>query len=164
MIVQVIETQRRKEREEAQFYLNMSVVNEEAFHSNNSCDLVTIDSPRFVDFRVKKDSKYEDIIKILHDSYGYPENQMRLWPLIMRDNNTFRPTDLEWPSGKQLVEIAELESNAWRVFLELKPVVPTELTKPLPSFNKNDQICLFFKYYDIRESILTSRFISVIGF
>ncbi|XP_075240373.1 ubiquitin carboxyl-terminal hydrolase 7-like [Convolutriloba macropyga] len=148
----VIETQRRKEREEAQFYLNMSVVNEEAFHSNNSCDLVTIDSPRFVDFRVKKDSKYEDIIKILHDSYGYPENQMRLWPLIMRDNNTFRPTDLEWPSGKQLVEIAELESNAWRVFLELKPVVPTELTKPLPSFNKNDQICLFFKYYDIQIS------------
>ena len=77
---------------------------------------------------------------------------MRLWPLIMRDNNTFRPTDLEWPSGKTLIEAADLEPNAltFRVFLELKPVLATELTKPLPSFNKNDQICLFFKYYDTR--------------
>jgi len=148
----VIETQRRKEREEAPNYLTMSVINEEAFYSNNSCDLVTLDSPRFVDFRVKKDSKYEDVIKMLSDSYGYPENQMRIWPLIMRDNNTLRPTDLEWPSGKQLGDIAELESSAWRVFLELKPVVATELTKSLPAFNRNDQICLFFKYYDIQIS------------
>ncbi len=143
------EAYKRKEREEAPNYLTMSVVTEEVFYSNIMCDLVQLDSPRFQDFKVRKDAKYDDVIKLLHESYGYPENQMRLWPIIMRDNNTFRPADLEWQSSKPLVEIAEMESNAWRIFLELKPVVSNELNKALPNFSKNDQICLFFKYYDI---------------
>ena len=145
-----VEAQRRKERDEAPNYLTMSVVLEEPFYSNYSCDLISLDSNRFQDFKVRKDAKYEDVMKLLHDSYGYPDTQMRLWPLIVRDNNTFRPSDLEWSSGKQLVEVAELESGAWRIFLEAKPFVINEPTRPLPSFNRNDQICLFFKYYDTR--------------
>ena len=39
--------------------MTMSVINEEAFYSNNSCDLVTLDSPRFVDFRVKLEEAFE---------------------------------------------------------------------------------------------------------
>ena len=47
-----VEAQRRKERDEAPNYLTMSVVLEEPFYSNYSCDLISLESNRFQEFRV----------------------------------------------------------------------------------------------------------------
>ena len=65
---------------------------------------------------------------------------------ISRTNQTLRPSLVELEDGdRSMTEVAE-NCNPWTVFLELlTPEV--EATRPLPTFDKDQDVMLFFKYY-----------------
>ena len=72
--------------------------------------------------------------------------------LYFRTNQTLRPTciDMEADLTKPVFDVAE-SVNPWTVFLEIcKP----EMSGSLPTFDKDQDVMLFFKYYDpVEEKI-----------
>ena len=71
---------------------------------------------------------------------------MRMWPLNHRTNQTLRPTlvDMEADMTKPIFEVAE-SVNPWTVFLE---ICNPENSGALPTFDKDQDVMLFFKYYE----------------
>jgi len=76
----------------------------------------------------------------------WPVEKLRPWPLSHRTNQTLRPSLVELEDGdRSMTEVAE-NCNPWTVFLELlTPEV--EATRPHPTFDKDQDVMLFFKYY-----------------
>merc|ERR1719266_1308522 len=60
-------------------------------------------------------------------------------------NQTFRPSWLGTDTDKPLTEVAD-NIMTWTVFLEVAP--PDSPLSSLPSFDKDQDVMLFFKYYD----------------
>lgn len=77
----------------------------------------------------------------------YPIEQIRLWPLNVRSNQTCRPMPIELENDlqKSIYQCAE-NPNVWNVFVELVP--PDSDLTALPPFDKDTDVLLFFKLYD----------------
>ena len=76
---------------------------------------------------------------------------LRIWPLGLRTNQTTRIVHLEIEKNLHM-EISQLSENqtTWHVFVETTtPSISLEGTRLL-SFDKENDVLLFFKYYDPR--------------
>ncbi|XP_022103325.1 ubiquitin carboxyl-terminal hydrolase 7-like [Acanthaster planci] len=141
-----VEAQKRKERTEAHLYMTLQVATEDQLYGHQGNDLCDYDKMKFREFRILKMSTYRDVMSLLSQAMGYPEDQMRIWPFISRTNQTYRPTvlDLDNPN-KTIHDIADGDI-VWTVFLE------TQLAEfpnaSLPSFDKDSDVLLFLKMYD----------------
>ncbi|XP_076047681.1 ubiquitin-specific protease 7 isoform X2 [Oratosquilla oratoria] len=148
-----IETIRRKERSEAHLYMCVQVVLEDAFSGHQGNDLYDPDKVNFRIFKVKKSATLQEFLEQVSESLKYPVEQIRPWPLNLRTNQTNRPTllDLDTDLNKQLIEISE-NINPWTLFMETVP--PDSGLKALPTFDKDSDVLLFFKFYDPRHKRL----------
>jgi len=148
-----IEMIRRKERNEAHLYMCVQVVFEDAFNGHQGNDLYDPDKVNYRSFRVKKAATLQEFLEQVADTLKYPVEQIRPWPLNLRTNQTNRPTllDLETELHKPLIEISD-NSNPWSVFIETVP--PDSGLRALPTFDKDSDVLLFFKYYDPRHKRL----------
>ena len=79
----------------------------------------------------------------------YPQDRMRMWPMTHRTNQTLRPSliDMEGDIDKAIFDLTE-NSAAVTVFLEVMGPSEPPTAGPLPAFDKDQDVLLFFKYYD----------------
>ncbi len=77
-------------------------------------------------------------------------DRLRVWPMNHRTNQTLRPSlvDIDTDMEKPILEVAD-NASTLTLFLEMGD--PTNPTEDLPSFDKEQDVMLFFKYYDPRK-------------
>ncbi|GBP29737.1 Ubiquitin carboxyl-terminal hydrolase 7 [Eumeta japonica] len=142
-----IETIRRKERNEAHLYMTVNVVLEEAFDGHQGNDLYDPERAHYRSFRVRKQATVAELMETLAENFRYPLKQLRPWPFSARSNQTCRPTCLDI-TNDQLKTVADVSENTnpWNIFLEMLP--PDSGLSTLPNFDKENDVVLFFKFYD----------------
>lgn len=143
-----LEAYRRKERSEAHFYMSVNIITEDIFCGHQGEDLFEFDRSYLTrHIKILKQATYQDLLKSISHSFGYPIDQFRLWLFSQRPNSTWRPTLLESPESvtKALIDISENE-NPWHVWLELAP--PDAEDNYLPPFDKQGDILLFIKMFN----------------
>ncbi|XP_077294716.1 ubiquitin-specific protease 7 isoform X2 [Arctopsyche grandis] len=145
-----IETIRRKERTEAHLYMTVNVLLEDAFVGHQGNDLYDPEKANYRVFRVKKQATVQELLQMLAENFNYPVHQIRPWPFSARSNHTCRPTCLDIVNdlNKTMVDITD-NTTMWNLFLELLPA-DSGLTH-LPTFDKDNDVALFFKMYDPRN-------------
>ncbi|KAK2714285.1 hypothetical protein QYM36_008742 [Artemia franciscana] len=138
---------RRKERNEAHLYMSVNVIFEDEFNGYQGFDLYDGErlNPRM--FRVLKTQTVEQTIKIIADTLNYPPDQIRLWPIQLRNNNTVRPRALNQEEYSKMVSEVCDQGSTWYVLCEMAP--PDSKTG-LQSFSPQTDVLLFLKYYDPR--------------
>ncbi|KAL7638741.1 UNVERIFIED_CONTAM: hypothetical protein RMT77_010274 [Armadillidium vulgare] len=145
-----IEMIRRKERNEAHLYMNVHVVLEDSFSGHQGNDLYDPEKVHYRIFKAKKTATLQQFLEQVAETLKYPVEQIRPWPMNLRNNQTNRPTllDLETDLQKSLVDISG-NGGPWTLYLET--VSPDSELKALPTFDKDSDVLLFFKYYDPRH-------------
>ncbi|XP_053607291.1 ubiquitin carboxyl-terminal hydrolase 7 isoform X3 [Plodia interpunctella] len=145
-----IETIRRKERNEAHLYMNVNVVLEEAFDGHQGNDLYDPERAHYRVFRVRKQATVAELMETLAENFRYPLKHLRPWPFSARSNHTCRPTclDIVNDQHKTVADVSE-NMNPWNIFLEMLP--PDSGLTTLPTFDKENDVVLFFKFYDPKQ-------------
>ena len=87
---------KRKEREEQRLLLTVRIITDETFSRHQGFDLVALDeggSPLsdLPTFHVPKQETYGVFKSRVAERFGHPENRIRLWVFINRENKTVRP-------------------------------------------------------------------------
>ncbi|CAG0888119.1 unnamed protein product [Darwinula stevensoni] len=143
-----METIKRKERNEAHLYLAVQVLTDDDFCGHQGPDL--FDPEKVQDhalrFRIRKSATVRELVETLAESMKYPLEQVRIWPINQRSNETYRPSllDPEADFGKAVMDAAD-SNNPWLVYLELIP--PDSDIHALSPFDRDTDILLFFKQY-----------------
>ncbi|XP_033118944.1 ubiquitin carboxyl-terminal hydrolase 7-like [Anneissia japonica] len=147
-----LEIQRRKDKSEAHLYMLLRVYTEDQFYGHQGNDLFDSEKIKSRDFRIRKDLNLAGVMELLADAYGYPVDNMRIWPISYRTNQTYRPTTLEVEDAEKTVhDIAENDPN-WLVFLE---TADPEQQAALPQFDKDSDVLLFLKKYDPKTKTIS---------
>jgi len=141
-----IEAIRRKEKNEAHLYMSVKVMLEDAFYGHQGNDLFDPETAPSFEFKIKKSATLREFLNTVAEDMRWPVERLRPWPLSHRTNQTLRPSLVELEDGdRSMTEVSE-NCNPWTIFLELlTPEV--EANKPLPTFDKDQDVMLFFKYY-----------------
>jgi ubiquitin carboxyl-terminal hydrolase 7 len=87
---------KRKEREEQHLFLTAKVITDDTFAHHEGFDLATFDEKNWPSsdlptFRILKSETYSTFKGRVASHFKYPENQIRLWVLVNRQNKTVRP-------------------------------------------------------------------------
>ena len=87
---------KKREREEQHLYLTAKVITDATFAEHEGFDLATFDERNWPatdlpSFRVLKNEPYSTFKARVAQHFNYPENQIRLWVLVNRQNKTVRP-------------------------------------------------------------------------
>ncbi len=148
-----MEIAKRKEKTEAHLYMTVRILFEDSFYGHQGNDLYESDKVVYQEVRIKKQDSLKDVISQLGAHTGHSPDRMRLWPLNHRTNQTLRPTlvDVENDLDKPIIEVAD-NVSPWTVFLEV--ATPDTPESSLPSFDKDKDVMLFFKFYDpVKEKV-----------
>jgi len=166
-----VEIVKRKEKTEAHLYMTVKILFEDFFQGHQGNDLY--DTDRLggggsnngggsgvnsggggfgqQEVRVRKQDSLREVMGQLSTQLKCPPEMMRMWPMTHRTNQTLRPSliDMDGEMDKPFVELVET-ANALTVFLEMMPPHAQALpgNSSLPSFDKDQDVLLFFKYYD----------------
>lgn len=141
-----IEAIRRKEKNEAHLYMSVKVILEDAFFGHQGNDLFDPEMAPIHEFRIKKSATLKEFLSTVAEDMRWPVERLRPWPLTHRTNQTLRPSLVEMEDGdRNMVDVAE-NCSPWTIFLELlKP--DTDVNTTLATFDKDQDVMLFFKYY-----------------
>jgi len=141
-----IEAIRRKEKNEAHLYMSVKVMLEDAFYGHQGNDLFDPETAPSFEFKIKKSATLREFLNTVAEDMRWPVERLRPWPLTHRTNQTLRPSLVELEDGDRCMTEVSENLNPWTVFLEL--LTPEEeVTRPLPTFDKDQDVMLFFKYY-----------------
>jgi len=97
---------RRRERLEATMYMNTLVISDEDFRTHDGCDLYNPRSNSGKLFKVRKQDTFSTFRQNVAESYGVTEDEIRLWTLVKRQNETIRTDtpvpESDWKESKSL--------------------------------------------------------------
>ncbi len=117
-----IEMIRKKERNEAHLYMQLNLILEKEFYENlgNSdlFDQSKVEATK--QLKVKKSSTIEELMKQLSELLNQPPEEIRVWPIMNRYNNTTRPLnciDIK-EHGKKTVHEVSKQDSFWLLFVE----------------------------------------------
>ncbi|EPQ11864.1 Ubiquitin carboxyl-terminal hydrolase 7 [Myotis brandtii] len=144
-----IEAQKRKERQEAHLYMQVQIVAEDQFCGHQGNDMYDEEKVKYTVFKVLKNSSLAEFVQNLSQTMGFPQDQIRLWPMQARSNGTKRPAmlDNEADGNKTMIELSDNE-NPWTIFLETVDPELAATGATLPKFDKDHDVMLFLKMYD----------------
>uniref|UniRef100_A0A5F8G5T1 Ubiquitin carboxyl-terminal hydrolase 7 n=1 Tax=Monodelphis domestica TaxID=13616 RepID=A0A5F8G5T1_MONDO len=144
-----IEAQKRKERQEAHLYMQVQIVTEDQFCGHQGNDMYDEEKVKYTVFKVLKNSSLAEFVQNLSQTMGFPQDQIRLWPMQARSNGTKRPAmlDNEADGNKTMIELSDNE-NPWTIFLETVDPEMAASGATLPKFDKDHDVMLFLKMYD----------------
>ena len=123
-----------------------------------------------------------EIMKQIAEAYNFPPDEIRMWPIMNRYNNTVRPLnciDMREVGNKNIQEVSKQDSS-WLVFLETSRDLSfsstfdfsmlidnteellhqheiraqEQMNQVLPSYNSKEDVMLFFKFYDPKTTTL----------
>lgn len=180
-----LELIRKKERTEAHLFMQLNIILEKEFYDNlgNSdlYDVSKIESTK--QLKVKKTSTMLEITKQIAEMLNLSIEDVRIWPIMNRYNNTVRPLnciDLRETSHKNIQEVSKQE-NSWLIFVETaldlsfsntfnlsaltsqdsdeiqhqrEIQLQHQKNQVLPPYNSKEDVMLFFKFYDPKTSTL----------
>ena len=160
---------RKKEREEAHLYMEVSVASEDNFKAYQGFDIVSwktdtegAASPKI--YKVLRASTMADFTKTIAEDLGVDADMVRPWSMVNRQNGTVRPDmTLEFPD--MTVEEAAnkhcTKQSQFRLWIEKAesrdesgaPVFGDQ-TVDVKSVVGNRPIMIFLKYFDITSQTL----------
>lgn len=87
---------KKREREEQHLFLTAKVITDDTFAHHEGFDLATFDEKHWPpsdlpSFRVLKQETYNMFKSRVANHFNLPENKVRLWVLVNRQNKTVRP-------------------------------------------------------------------------
>jgi len=155
---------RRREREEQHLYLTTKIVTEDLFRTHQGFDLATFDDrigcpTDLPTFRVLKNEPFVSFKARLANHFELPEQLVRLWVLVNRQNKTVRPDAIVPENDPSLtLEVVRdrmaSRQNDLRFFMEVLDPNSLAMTHLDPA-TRNDAIMIFLKYFDTsRQSLL----------
>lgn len=144
--------EKKKEAAEAHLYTSIKVAVDEDLkkHPVEKFDLVEFENVK--SHKILKKSTIKEFRAKAEEIWGIPQNRQRYWPFIRRRNKTFRP-DKAYSAVDEEKAFATLKTVAQehRVFLECvseaEAAPEGELVPPV----KENEILLFFKFFDTKE-------------
>ncbi|XP_042576329.1 ubiquitin carboxyl-terminal hydrolase 7 isoform X5 [Cyprinus carpio] len=144
-----VEAQKRKERQEAHLYMQVQMVTEDQFCGHQGNDMYDEEKVKYTVFKVLKSSTLAEFVQNLSQTMGFPQDQMRLWPMQARSNGTKRPAMLDYEAdcNKSMIDLSDNE-NPWTIFLETVDPEMAASGATLPKFDKDHDVMLFLKMYD----------------
>ncbi|MGH0151493.1 UNVERIFIED_CONTAM: hypothetical protein FKN15_034980 [Acipenser sinensis] len=144
-----VEAQKRKERQEAHLYMQVQIVTEDQFCGHQGNDMYDEEKVKYTVFKVLKNSTLAEFVQSLSQTMGFPQDQIRLWPMQARSNGTKRPAMLDYEAdcSKTMIELSDNE-NPWTIFLETVDPEMAASGATLPKFDKDHDVMLFLKMYD----------------
>ncbi|PPQ74003.1 hypothetical protein CVT26_006372 [Gymnopilus dilepis] len=148
---------KKREREEQHLFLTAKVITDDTFAQHEGFDLATFDEKNWPpsdlpSFRVLKQENYSTFKTRVARHFNYPENQIRLWVLVNRQNKTVRP-DTPIPENEPALTVEVIRNNMaarqndLRLYLDVIP----DPTKPeIPP----QSIMIFLKHFDTSKQSL----------
>ena len=154
---------RRKEREEAHLYLNVNVISDKTFKHHQTFDMATWDAPADdpsapKPYRVLKTTKVSEFEKTLAEDNGLPEDQVRIWVMVNRQNKTIRPDQPLKDPNMTLEEAWQRlgsKGGQFRVWAELGQPTDDGKTGWPEATPSSVPILVFLKYFDVQAQSLT---------
>ncbi|KAI0763671.1 cysteine proteinase [Irpex lacteus] len=149
---------KKREREEQHLYLTAKVITDETFAQHEGFDLASFDEKNWPPsdlptFRVLKTETYSTFKSRVAQHFNYPENQIRLWVLVNRQNKTVRP-DTHIPENEATLTVEVIRNNmAIRQQLDLRlylDVIPDPTKPEIPA----GSIMVFLKHFDTTKQTL----------
>ncbi|KAI9510844.1 ubiquitin carboxyl-terminal hydrolase 5 [Russula earlei] len=148
---------KRRERDEQHLFLTAKVITEETFSQHEGFDLASFDEKNWPPselptFRVLKTETYNVFKARVAQHFNYPENQIRLWVLVNRQNKTVRP-DTHIPENEPTLTVDVIRNNMaarqtdLRLYLD---VIPDPNKPELPQ----GTIMAFLKHFDTSKQTL----------
>ncbi|KAF9453207.1 cysteine proteinase [Macrolepiota fuliginosa MF-IS2] len=148
---------KKREREEQHLFLTAKVITDETFAHHEGFDLATFDEKNWPaselpSFRVLKTETYSTFKSRVAQHFNYPENQIRLWVLVNRQNKTVRP-DTHIPENEPALTVEVIRNNMaarqndLRLYLDVIP----DPSKPDPP---PQSIMIFLKHFDTSKQSL----------
>ncbi|KAK7043601.1 ubiquitin-specific protease ubp15 [Paramarasmius palmivorus] len=148
---------KKKEREEQHLFLTAKVITDETFTQHEGFDLASFDEKNWPpsdlpSFRVLKSETYSTFKSRVAQHFKLPENQVRLWVLVNRQNKTVRP-DTHIPENEPTLTVELIRNNMaarqndLRLYLDVIP----DPTKPEPP---SQSIMVFLKHFDTSKQSL----------
>ncbi|TWW69657.1 Ubiquitin carboxyl-terminal hydrolase 7 [Takifugu flavidus] len=133
-----VEAQKRKERQEAHLYMQVQMVTEDQFCGHQGNDMYDEEKVKYTVFKVLKSSTLQEFVQNLSQTMGFPQDQMRLWPMQARSNGTKRPAMLDYEAdcNKSMIDLSDNE-NPWTIFLETVDPELAASGATLPKFDKD---------------------------
>ncbi|KAF5357773.1 hypothetical protein D9756_001634 [Leucocoprinus leucothites] len=148
---------KKREREEQHLFLTAKVITDDTFARHEGFDLATFDEKNWPasdlpSFRVLKTETYSTFKNRVAAHFNYPENQIRLWVLVNRQNKTVRP-DTHIPENEPALTVEVIRNNmaARQNDLRLYLDVISDPTKPEPP---PQSIMIFLKHFDTSKQTL----------
>ncbi|KAG0092496.1 hypothetical protein BGZ92_009577 [Podila epicladia] len=149
---------KKKERDESLLYFNARIISDEDFRAHDGCDLFNPHSPTAgKPLRVRRQDTFANFKTEVAALYNVPEDQMQIWTLVKRQNDTIR-TDLPIPeTDRQLTMENIKEKYGTRSQADLKCYIeiadkPTAAPNGKFTFFPNEgqtgYFMIFIKYYD----------------
>ncbi|KAF9172197.1 hypothetical protein BGX20_006156 [Mortierella sp. AD010] len=155
---------KRKERDESLLYFNACVVSDADFKSHDGFDLYNLQSPTAgKSFKVRRLDTFATFRQAVAESYGFPEDQLRLWSLVRRQNDTIR-TDIPFSDAdlestmdsikEKFGTRSQADLKCYVEFADKTEKVVNGRTSWLHSDSHDSNIMIFVKYYDPYTSTL----------
>ena len=156
---------RKKEREEAHFYLTVRLISDLTFQNHHSFDLVNWDAPpndpaAAQQHRILRTTKISEFAKQIAEERGRAPGQVRFWVMVNRQNKTVRP-DQPLRDPKMTIEDAwnkfGTKGTPFRLWCETcqladeKPVWP-DIN---PASASGAPILVFLKHFDVQAQTLS---------
>ncbi|KAH7107494.1 cysteine proteinase [Auriculariales sp. MPI-PUGE-AT-0066] len=145
---------KRREKEEQHLFLTAKIITDESFSKHDGFDLATFDEKHWPatelpSFRILKTEPYPVFKGRISKTFNIPENQIRLWVLVNRQNKTVRP-DVPVPETEPNLTVESIRTNmaARQTDLRLYLDVIADPAKPDPQPN---HIMVFLKYFDVEK-------------
>ncbi|EKM55554.1 uncharacterized protein PHACADRAFT_256265 [Phanerochaete carnosa HHB-10118-sp] len=149
---------KKREREEQHLYLTAKVITDETFAQHEGFDLASFDERSWPasdlpTFRVLKNETYSTFKARVAQHFNYPENQIRLWVLVNRQNKTVRP-DTHIPENEPALTVEVIRNNMairqqndLRLYLDVIP-------DPIKPESLAGSIMIFLKHFDTSKQTL----------
>ncbi|TFK29868.1 ubiquitin carboxyl-terminal hydrolase 5 [Coprinopsis marcescibilis] len=148
---------KKREREEQHLFLAAKVITDDTFQQHEGFDLASFDEKNWPpselpSFRVLKQETYSTFKNRIARHFNYPDNHVRLWVLVNRQNKTVRP-DTWVPENEPTltVDVVRNQMAARQTDLRLYLDVIPDPSKP--EFPQHS-IMIFLKHFDTSKQTL----------
>ncbi|KAG8969651.1 hypothetical protein FRC03_001523 [Tulasnella sp. 419] len=155
---------KKREREEQHLYLTAKVISDQSFRNHQGFDLATFDDKNWpasdlATFRVLKTESYMIFKSRVAKWILIPEQQIRLWVLVNRQNKTVRPDAPVPENDTSNLTVEQVRNNMAARQTDLRLYVDVWEPSPTVKVPFGDvvpgSIMIFLKYFDVQNQTLT---------
>lgn len=156
---------RKKEREEAHFYLTVGLISDHTFRNHHAFDLVNWDAPpgdpaAAQQHRVLRTMRIFDFSKQIAEERELVPEQVRFWVMVNRQNKTVRPDQPLRDPNMTIEEAWNKFGTKGAPFRLWTETCPLEDGKPAwPDINPGSTggapILVFLKHFDVQAQTLS---------